>query len=52
MMHYLDDQNPEHIEYGLELVHQGNESINKAMRINRENRRKLEEMYVDTSTMM
>lgn len=52
MMLYLEDQNPEHIEYGLELVHQGNERINNAMRINRENRRKLEEMYIDTSTMM
>lgn len=52
MMLYLEDQNPENIEYGLELVWQGNEQINEAMRINRENRRKLEEMYIDTSTMM
>jgi hypothetical protein len=52
MMLYLEDQNPDHIDYGLELVHEGNEKINEAMRINRENRRKLEEMYIDTSTLM
>lgn len=52
MMLYLDDQDPAHIEHGLDLVHQGNENINDAMKINRQNRRKLEEMYVDTSTMM
>lgn len=52
MMMYLDTQNPEDIHYGLELVLQGNENINQAMKINRENRRKLEEMYIDTSTMM
>lgn len=52
MMMYLESQNPDDIEYGLELVYQGNEKINNAMRINRENRRKLEEMYIDTSTMM
>ncbi len=49
---FLEDLNPEHLDYGLELVHQGNEKINEAMRINRENRRKLEEMYIDTSTFM
>ncbi|MCD4783426.1 MAG: zinc ribbon domain-containing protein [Candidatus Eremiobacteraeota bacterium] len=52
MMLYLEDEDPEHIEYGLQLVDEGNESINKAMKVNRENRRKLEEMYIDTSTMM
>lgn len=52
MMLYLDDQDPTHIEDGLELVYQGNNNINDAMKINRQNRRKLEEMYVDTSTMM
>jgi len=52
MMLYLEDQNPDHIDYGLELVNDGNEKINEAMRINRENRRKLEEMYIDTSTLM
>jgi len=52
MMLYLEDQDPNHIDYGLELVHEGNEKINEAMRINRENRKKLEEMYIDTSTLM
>lgn len=49
---FLEDQNPDHIDYGLELVREGNEKINEAMRINRENRRKLEEMYIDTSTLL
>lgn len=52
MMLYLEDEDPENIEYGLQLVYEGNESINQAMKVNRENRRKLEEMYIDTSTMM
>lgn len=49
---FLQDQNPGHIAQGLSVVAEGNERINDAMRINRENRRKLEEMYIDTSTMM
>jgi hypothetical protein len=44
MKAFVQDLNPEHIDYGLELVHEGNEKINEAMRINRDNRRKLEEM--------
>lgn len=52
MMLYLEDQDPDHLDYGLDLVYQGNEQINEAMRINRDNRKKLEEMYIDTSTMM
>jgi len=52
MMLYLENQDPNHIDYGLELVHEGNEKINEAMKINRENRKKLEEMYIDTSTLM
>jgi hypothetical protein len=49
---FLEDGEPSHIEEGLELIREGNEMINEAMRINRENRRKLEEMYIDTSTMI
>ncbi|MBM3461350.1 MAG: zinc ribbon domain-containing protein [Armatimonadetes bacterium] len=49
---FLDDREPSHIQEGLELVREGNEMINEAMRINRDNRRKLEEMYIDTSTMI
>ncbi|MDQ7824781.1 MAG: zinc ribbon domain-containing protein [Candidatus Eremiobacteraeota bacterium] len=52
MLLFLEDKNADHIDYGLELVHEGNEKINEAMRINRENRRKLEEMYIDNSTLM
>jgi hypothetical protein len=50
MLLYLDDQDFEHIEYGLDLVYEGNELINEAIKVNRRNRRKLEEMYIDTST--
>ena len=49
---FIDDLNSEHIDRGLQLVSDGNERINDAMRINRENRRKLEEMYQDASTFM
>ncbi|MFP4498380.1 MAG: hypothetical protein ACLFQV_09240 [Vulcanimicrobiota bacterium] len=52
MMLYLEDENVEHLDYGLELAYQGNEQINEAMCINRRNRRKLEEMYIDTSTVI
>jgi len=52
MMLYAEDLNPEHLENGVEMIREGNERINEAMRINRENRRKLEEMYIDTSTLM
>jgi hypothetical protein len=49
---FVEQQEPSHIEAGLELVREGNELVNQAMRINRENRRKLEEAYLDTSTML
>lgn len=51
MLMYVEDQDPEHIRYGLELVYEGNESINDAMKINRDNRRKLEEM-IDNSRII
>lgn len=49
---FLADRNSAHIHEGLELIREGNEMINEAMRVNRENRRKLEEVYIDSSTMM
>lgn len=52
MRMYLADRNPDHIHEGLEQIREGNEAINEAMRINRDNRRKMEDAYVDTSTMM
>lgn len=51
MMMYLEDKNSEHLDHGLELAYQGNEQVNEAMRINRANKRKLEEMYMDTNQM-
>lgn len=35
LMLYVDDQNPVHLENGLQLVWEGNEKINEAIRINR-----------------
>ncbi|MHB2020777.1 MAG: hypothetical protein ACYCW6_27885 [Candidatus Xenobia bacterium] len=52
MRYYAEEPDAVHIETGLQLIREGNEMINDAMRINRENRRKLEEMYIDTSTML
>lgn len=52
MLLFVEDPNPTHLEEGLDLARQGNDHINEAMRINRDNRRKLEEMYIDASTMM
>ena len=40
---FVENEDPELLEEGLELVRRGNERINEAMRINRENRSKLEE---------
>lgn len=43
MFAYVEELDDELLERGLELVRSGNERINEAMRINRENRNKLEE---------
>ena len=52
MILFVEDPDVSHIEEGLDLVRQGNDHINEAMRINRENRKRLEEAYLDSSTMM
>lgn len=52
MMQFLSDSDPAHIHAGLELVRDGNDLINEAMRINRENRRKLEEVCVDSTRVL
>jgi hypothetical protein len=52
MLGYVEDGDASHLDEGLDLVRQGNDHINEAMRINRENRRKLEEMYIDSSPLM
>jgi len=49
---YLADKNPAHVHEGLELILDGNEAINEAMRLNRENRRKMEDAFIDSSTMI
>lgn len=43
MFAYLEAQDPQLLEEGLDSIRQGNERINEAMRINRANRDKLEE---------
>lgn len=52
MILFVEDSDVAHIEEGMDLVRQGNDHINEAMRINRENRKRLEEAYLDSSTMM
>lgn len=42
LMAYAEDQDSAHLQNGLEILTQGNDSINEAMRINRENRSQLE----------
>lgn len=52
LMKYLEDTNPVNITHGMNLIFEGNERINEAMRINRENRRRLEELYIDTAHLI
>lgn len=52
MRQFLTDGDEAHIQQGLELIRDGNEMINEAMRINRENRRKLEEVSTGCSTTL
>lgn len=42
---YLGDHSQVSLDKGLKLIEEGNDKINEAMKINRENREKLEEMY-------
>lgn len=42
LLAYAEKQDPLHLQSGLEMVRRGNEHINNAMRINRENRNKAE----------
>jgi hypothetical protein len=37
---------------GLELVRQGNDHLNEALRLNYSSQKKYEEMYLDASSMM
>lgn len=45
MYHIFRDGDANHLDVALDLMEQGNEKINEAMRINRENRQKMEELY-------
>ncbi|MBI3928288.1 MAG: hypothetical protein HY319_22280 [Armatimonadetes bacterium] len=45
MWEFIEDGDPRHIERGLELMWEGNEKINEAMRLNREFRRRLEDEW-------
>lgn len=51
MFAYTESAEPELLEAGLDLIRQGNERINEAMRINRENRSRLEEICGDGSVI-
>lgn len=48
---FLDEPEIAHLEEGLEICRQGNEMLNEAMRINRENYKRVEAMYRESSTM-
>lgn len=51
MMQYLEDADISHLEDGLDLCRQGNDLLNEAMRINRENFKRVEAMFRESSTM-
>ena len=52
LMKYTEDGNPINVTHGMQLIYEGNEKINDAMRINRENKKKIEEYYMDLDNMM
>jgi len=45
---YLEDSNPEHVNVGMESIFQGNENLNNALEMARDNIRKLKDMGVDS----
>ncbi len=51
LIDYVDDPNPEHLEYGLDLCRKGGEKVNEAIRLNKQHTDRLKET-IDTSTMM
>ncbi len=52
MASYADSQDPAALTEGLELVRQGNDYLNEALRLNFASQKKYEEMYLDASSMM
>lgn len=51
MAQFVDEVDVTHLEEGLELCRQGNDLLNDAMRINRENFKRVETMYRESNTM-
>lgn len=51
MMQFVEEFDVTHLEEGLELCREGNDMLNEAMRINRENFKRVEELYRESSTM-
>ena len=45
LSYYIQDQNEEHLDRGLQLLEEGNDTINDALRINHETQERLEELY-------
>ncbi len=52
MRTYVEDGEPQHLEAGLAVVQEANQLLHQAIVINRQNRHKLEEMYIDASTTL
>ena len=48
---FIDEVDVTHLEEGLDLCRQGNDLLNEAMTINRENFKRVETMYRESSTM-
>lgn len=52
MASYAETQDPDVLSEGLDLVRQGNDYLNEALRLNFSAQKKYEEMYLDASSMM
>ncbi|NDD28487.1 MAG: zinc ribbon domain-containing protein [Proteobacteria bacterium] len=52
MRQYVDDPDPAYIHEGVEIVRSGSDALNEAMRINRENQRKLKEAFLNSDTTL
>lgn len=52
MAGYAETQDPANLSEGLDLVKQGNDYLNEALRLNYNSQKKYEEMYLDASSMM
>lgn len=51
LLSYVDDQNGDHLDYGLELCYQGGEKVNEAISMNKKHTDKLKET-IDTSQVV